>query len=399
MKTFGKTLLVIALTTFALTSCKTEEKETTPEPIFTMSGEIKGLKGNLYYRHPDRTYTRENPNDSVVVQNGVFSLTDSISSLELIRFYTDRNAEGNNLFKIAKGGGYYPVKSMYLMAYAFPGADIKVEGEATDFMNAYPSGDEYNNSIAAVNKLTFPSYNKSANLLVKASHEEDTTVVAKLRAASDSISAAGVKDLVSFVEANPTSMGALWYLEDMIMRGQIDDEKASELYAKVGDDLKSTETYKSVSTRVEGIMATKEGQPVPEIKTTSTIDGSEFTIASLRGKYVLIDFWGVWCGPCVAEMPEVKRFQEKYKDQLVVLGINSGDTKEKMVNFLEENDYHWQQIMSLKDNSSDNFVTRFNVKGFPTKFIIDPEGKIVKRYLGSGEEAFILLEELMNKDS
>ncbi|GAL82188.1 putative lipoprotein/thioderoxin [Algibacter lectus] len=65
------------------------------------------------------------------------------------------------------------------------------------------------------------------------------------------------------------------------------------------------------------------------------MDGSEFNINSLRGKYVLIDFWGgVWCGPCVKEMPEVKAFQEKYKDKLVVLGINSGDTKEKVQNLL-----------------------------------------------------------------
>ncbi|MCB0451095.1 MAG: TlpA family protein disulfide reductase, partial [Confluentibacter sp.] len=120
-------------------------------------------------------------------------------------------------------------------------------------------------------------------------------------------------------------------------------------------------------------------------------------IKSLRGKYVLIDFWGIWCGPCVKEMPEVKAFQDKYKDKLVVLGINSGDSKEKIQKFVDENGYAWQQLMSDKANTPDNFVNRFNVQGFPTKFIIDPRGNIVKRYVGSGEEAFKLLEELLNK--
>jgi len=107
----------------------------------------------------------------------------------------------------------------------------------------------------------------------------------------------------------------------------------------------------------------------------------------------LIDFWGVWCGPCVAEMPTVKEYADKYADKLTILGINSGDSKEKMVNFLKEKGYDWQQVQSGKD--SDNLVLKFNVAGFPTKFIIDPEGKIIQRYLGSGEKAFEKLDELL----
>ena len=96
-------------------------------------------------------------------------------------------------------------------------------------------------------------------------------------------------------------------------------------------------------------------------------------------------------------MPEVKIFQEKHKDKLVVLGINSGDTKEKVQSFINEKGYDWQQILSSKESNSDNFVNRFNVQGFPTKLIIDRRGNIVKRFVGGGEEAFQLLEELLNK--
>lgn len=398
MKTSFRLYPILFVAIFAFISCKKDQEPPEPENIFTIEGTIDGLSSNLYYRHPDKEYTREYPTDSIIVTNGSFSLTDSISSLKLIRFSTNIRSKENNLFKIAKGGGYYPVKSMYLMAYVFPGATVKVTGEATDFMNAYPSGDEYNNSLAAINKITFPSYNESANLMVKISHETDSVLISKLKSAVDSISENGRLALLDYITNNPSSMGALWYLEDMIMRKQVDDEQATKLFANVAPELESTETYKSIHSRIEGIQATKEGMPVPEIISTATIDGSKFDITSLRGKYVLIDFWGVWCGPCVAEMPQIKAFQEKFKDQLVVLGINSGDTKEKMVAFLEKNDYTWQQLMSVKENTSDNFVNRFNVKGFPTKFIIDPQGKIVKRYVGSGEEAFELLESLMTND-
>jgi len=155
--------------------------------------------------------------------------------------------------------------------------------------------------------------------------------------------------------------------------------------------------YSDVEKRIQGINATKEGQIVPEVKTTSTLDGVEFDLTYYRGKYVIVDFWGTWCGPCVAEMPKVKEYAIKYKDKLEILGVNSGDSKKRMKEFLEKNNYKWQQVMNVKGESADNFVLKFNVTGFPTKFIIDPEGKIVKKYTGSGEEAFELLDELMEK--
>ncbi|WKD84684.1 Thiol-disulfide oxidoreductase ResA [Polaribacter huanghezhanensis] len=108
---------------------------------------------------------------------------------------------------------------------------------------------------------------------------------------------------------------------------------------------------------------------------------------------MLIDFWGIWCGPCVAEMPKVKEYSKKYADKLTVLGINSGDTKERIKDFIQKNNYTWQQVMSGKD--SDDLVLKFNVVGFPTKFIIDPEGKILHRYIESGEKAFIDLDNLL----
>ena len=109
----------------------------------------------------------------------------------------------------------------------------------------------------------------------------------------------------------------------------------------------------------------------------------------------MIDFWGIWCGPCVAEMPKVKEFSEKHSDKLAVLGINSGDKKERILNFVTSKNYNWQQLLDVRGSETDNFVLQYNVNAFPTKFIIDPQGKIVKKFVGSGEEAFELLEELL----
>lgn len=387
-------IALIFLLTIGLLSCKKEEQKN--DKRFSLTGEINGLNSNLYFRHPDKEYKRGTPPDSIEVVNGKIHFSDTISELALIRAYTGYKTPNNKLYKKpADGNGYYPVKSMYLMFFAYPGADIKIQGEATDFMNAYPSGDDYNNSLAAINKIAFPNFNKSVNLMVQSTFENDSAKIDRLKKEADKISEIGRLERQKHIEDNPNSLGALWYLNDMIMRSQIADSLAIVLFKNVPKDLENNQFYKAIETRLTAVAATQEGATVPEINTTATLDGKSFNIESYRGKYVMIDFWGVWCGPCVAEMPKVKEFQKKYKDQLYILGINSGDTKEKMQNFLEEHDYNWQQIRSSKDDTSDNFVNRFNVKGFPTKFVIDPEGKIVKKYLGSGEEAFELLEKLL----
>ncbi|WP_303316248.1 TlpA disulfide reductase family protein [Flavivirga abyssicola] len=398
MKKSLKYAIIFLLTSLVLVSCKNETKETHPNQ-FTLSGEIKGLEGHLFFKHPDKEYKKGTLPDTIKVINGKIQFSDTISKLTLIRASPSSQGPDKKLFKVpANGRGFFPVKCSYLMFYAFPGADIKVSGEATDFMNAYPEGDKFNDALAAINKLAFPNYNTVGNLAIANTSETDSIVILDNKEKSEAIAKKNINELISHIKNNPKSLGATWYLNDLLLRRQIDETQAEELFNGLSsNDLSEFEDYKIIATRVSGIKNTKEGFPVPSIKTTATLDGSEFNINSLRGKYVLIDFWGIWCGPCVKEMPEVKAFKEKYKDKLVVLGVNSGDTKENVQKFIDEHNYDWQQILSDKKNTSDNFVNRFNVQGFPTKLIIDPKGNIVKRFLGSGEEAFDLLEELLEK--
>ncbi|WP_083191606.1 TlpA disulfide reductase family protein [Formosa haliotis] len=387
---------IISLIIFTLLGFETLEAQETQTKQFTLIGEIKGLTGNLYFRHPDKEYTRETKPDSIIVVDGKFKFTGTISKLTLIRAYPSFTGEDKKLYKVPKvGRGFFPVKCAYLMFYAYPGANVSISGEATDFMNAYPSGDEFNNGLAAANKITFPNYNKMGNLAVQNTYETDSLKMKANDAKAEEIFKDNTEEIMAHIKANPKSLAAAWYLNDLLLRTQIDNQKAEELFNGMSTELSEFEDYKNVATRIEGIRGTKEGSQVPSVKTMATLDGKEFDIKSLRGKYVLIDFWGIWCGPCVKEMPEVKAFQEKYKDKLVVLGINSGDSKEKIQKFVDENGYAWKQLMSDKANTPDNFVNRFNVQGFPTKFIIDPRGNIVKRYVGSGEEAFKLLEDLL----
>ncbi len=375
-------LLILAL----LASCKQEPE--TPVDSFTVSGTVKGLD-TKYMSRSVRDSTGKRVTDTIFVKNGTFTYTAKIKNAEHIVFWP-------NVERTIKrsGRGYYPAKSSQLAFIAKPGDHIVFKGEVTDFINAYPSGTKANDDLAKINSKIFPLMNASVNYLLK--KNKLTSEDPRFKIITDSITQLD-KEVIrikkEFVDNNPTSEAAVWYLSDMMVRRQISNEEAVVAFNKFDKNLADFTYYKELASRVKGIASTLIGKTVPDFTSNKTIDGSDFTFSSLRGKYVLIDFWGVWCGPCVEEMPIVKKYADKYTDKLTILGINSGDTKEKMVNFLKENNYNWQQVMSGK--GTDNLVLKFNVAGFPTKFIIDPEGKILNRYLGNSEDAFIKLDELL----
>lgn len=396
MNTLKKTITLL-LVIIVLQACKknTEKIETKTSTHFSITGEIKGLRSStLYYRKPGKSYENIGYwNDSIVVINDKFKLTDSINEYAFLTL----NTRIKGLQKTTKSGGWYPVKSAFVNLIIHPGANIKVEGKVSDFMEAYPSGDPANDGLGKLHQIIFPLMNESVNYLVKSSFETDANVIEVLKKKADSVGAIADKIKIDFVKNNQNSIAGLYYISDMMMRSQLDDNEAIALYEKIDKRFKDNTFYKEITKRVQGIESTKEGQIVPDVLAKSALTGKDFDLKSYRGKYVMIDFWGTWCGPCVAEMPKVKEFSEKYADKLVVLGINSGDTQKKLKEYVESKGYKWEQVCSVKGSNPNNFVTKFNVTGFPTKFIIDPNGVILKKYLGSGDEAFTLLEELMEK--
>ena len=369
-------ILLLTITLFH--SCKQENKA---EPItkdsYTVSGIIEGLDTEfMSYSYQDETGKRIW--DSIFVENGHFSHTQKIT--EPTSFFLWPNVE--HTIKRTQSGGYYPVKSSQFAFLANPGDEIEFKGEVTDFINAYPTGTKANDELASINRTVFPIMNKAANYMLELELLEEYDL--RRITIQDSIDVLDeqVIDLKkAFVTSHPNSEAATWYLADMILRSQIEDDEAIAIFKAFDEQLQDYRYYKEVATRVKGIEATLIGKTIKNFKTNATFSGDAFEFDSLKGNYVLIDFWGTWCGPCIEEMPKVKEYQEKHKDKLTVLGINQGDTKEKIDKFITPNGYNWTHLMDGKGDA--NFVFKFNVAGFPTKFIVDPKGKILHRFIGN----------------
>jgi len=109
------------------------------------------------------------------------------------------------------------------------------------------------------------------------------------------------------------------------------------------------------------------------------VDGKAVALKSLRGKYVYIDVWATWCGPCKAEIPFLTQIEHDYKDKniyFVSLSVDQTKDKTKWINYVKDNKLKGIQLMADQDFGSD-FVKKFNINSIPRFLLIDPAGKIV----------------------
>jgi len=367
------------------------------QSTFKVSGKIKGLDSKyivLIIFNPDLPsgWSR----DSIPVENGSFSYTAPITKF----MYANINPNIDRVVKRA-GSGYYPVKSATFQFFVAPGFDIKFSGKITDFIDAYPSGEPNNNAFAKLNRTIYPLLNKSVNLSVKIANKivTDTSLIRTMRDTAAVLDKKVIEYKEAFVRSSPQLASAAWQLSDMMIRSQVSSTRATDLYNAMDTSLLRDIVYfKEVEKRVQGFSATAIGKIVPDINTSNTFTANKFELSSLRGKYVIIDFWGTWCGPCIAGMPKMKEYLEKYKDKMEILGIASeSDKGVKWKKFIVDNpQFQWHHVLSSRD---EDFILQFAVAGFPTKIIIDPQGKILARYVGEDDAIYKKLDELFNQPS
>jgi thiol-disulfide isomerase/thioredoxin len=120
--------------------------------------------------------------------------------------------------------------------------------------------------------------------------------------------------------------------------------------------------------------------PVPApVLNARDLDGRDISLASLRGKVVLVNFWATWCGPCRAEIPDLIELQEKYRDRLQIIGISQDEIPPDLVKrFVTDHRMNYPVIMSTPE------IEKLfpGINALPTSFIVDRESRIVQKHVG-----------------
>jgi thiol-disulfide isomerase/thioredoxin len=121
-------------------------------------------------------------------------------------------------------------------------------------------------------------------------------------------------------------------------------------------------------------------------------NGNEFNLQKLRGKFVLIDFWGSWCTPCIQSIPDLVDIAKKYKGevQVVSIAVDVPGNMPTLKKIIAEQQMEWLHIFqSRTDLDKKAIVNKFQISAFPTQILVDPEGKIICREVGTGKGRYV----------
>lgn len=274
----------------------------------------------------------------------------------------------------------------FIVFALLPGEQVKVTGSLSDWQ---VEGSELNAAYAPIQKACRPYQEKMDSLVKIMTQDIYQNEYLPTWHQMDSLQA-------DYIRRHPDEDLSLFILEE-IRRKWID-----ELYPTLTERVKNgpfapiAQAFEKGFQRRKIFEANKkkivEGAEAPDF-TLNDLQGKPFTLSSLRGKYVVMDFWASWCGACIQEMPDMKKYYEKHKDKMQMVGIACNDKEKDWKAAVEKHEIPWLHVRSTDDS---DVSLLYAIQAYPTKIVVDPEGKIAKIFVGEGPALYEYLDKLFH---
>jgi peroxiredoxin len=210
---------------------------------------------------------------------------------------------------------------------------------------------------------------------------KDEKLQESIVAKADALEAEISQSYGNFAAKNLTSPIAIFCLESYVGM-DLDPAKVEPLYLQLPEETRNSPSGKNFEKRIQSAKQTAIGSMAPEFVQEDTLS-RPIALSSFRGKYLLIDFWASWCGPCRQENPTVvKAFNQFNQKGFTILGVSLDQpgAKSKWMDAIHKDGLTWTQVSDLKfwDNAA---AKLYGVRGIPQNYLLDPTGKIIAKNL------------------
>jgi peroxiredoxin len=288
----------------------------------------------------------------------------------------------------------------FLRVFVEPGNNIQINGSATDIYNIKIEGsgvhalyDEYLSSFTEIEDKRETIYHNYNIYRQDASISEEQLEIIRedLSTKLQQLEDLSEATTLNFIKANANSVIAAYLVYKNAL--SLNNSAVIESQLKLLAPSMNNKFISITKKHLDKLKQREIGKVIPNIELQDA-NGKVISLESLRGKYVLVDFWATWCGPCIEEIPNLKNVYHKYQEKgFEIFGISLDHNKEAWLNGIAKYEMNWINVSDLQVFNSP-VVKQLVITYIPNTFLIDPDGMIIAVDLREGELEKILSDVL-----